>query len=57
MKVIHVFATKCISHNITNVINRLPNEIRDKFLTHNFLGFVLYTRKYCTEMYQSQCLI
>ena len=45
-KVNHVFATKCISHNIPNVINRLPNEIRDKFLTHSFSGFVLYTRIY-----------
>ena len=51
-KVNHVFPTKCISHNIPNVINRLPNEIRDKFLTHSFSGFVLYTRIYllkCTS--------
>ena len=57
MKVNHVFATKCISHNIPNLINRLPNEIRDKFLTHSFSGFVLYTRNYFIEMYQPQCLI
>ena len=56
-KVNHVFATKCISHNIPNVINRLPNEIRDKFLTHSFSGFVLYTRIYFIKMYQPQCLI
>ena len=57
MKVNHVFATKCISHNIPNLINRLPNEIRDKFLTHSFSGFVLYTRNYFIKMYQPQCLI
>ena len=54
MKVNHVFATKCISHNIPNLINRLPNEIRDKFHTHIFSGFVLYTRKYHINMYQPQ---
>ena len=54
MKVNHVFATKYISHNIPNLINRLPNKIRDKFHTHNFSGFVLYTRKYFNKMYQPQ---
>ena len=52
IKVNHVFATKCISHNIPNLINQLPNEIRDRFHTHSFSGFVLYTRKYlikCTS--------
>ena len=56
-KVNHVFATKCISHNIPNLINQLPNEIRDKFHTHSFSGFVLYTRKYFIKMYQPQCFI
>ena len=51
-----VFATKCISHNIPNVINRLTNAIWDKFLTHSFTGFVLYTRQYFYRMYQHQCL-
>ena len=57
IKVNHVFATKCISHNIPNLINQLPNEIRDKFHTHSFSGFVLYTRKYFIKMYQPQCFI
>ena len=57
IKVNHVFATKCISHNIPNLINQLPNEIRDKFHTHSFSGFVLYTRKYFIKMYQPQCSI
>ena len=56
-KVNHVFATRCISHNILNEINQLPNEIRDKFLTHTFSGFVLYTPIYFIKMYQPQCVI
>ena len=46
MKVNHVFATKCISHNISNLINLLPDETRDKFHTHSYSGVVLYTSKY-----------
>ena len=57
MKMNHVFATKCISHNIPNLINQLPYEIGNKFHTHSFSGFVLYTREHFIKMYQPQCFI
>ena len=56
MKVNHVISAKYISHNISYVINWLPNDIRDKFLSHSFSGAALYTRKYSIQMYQRQCL-
>ena len=46
-----------ISHNIPNVIDWLLNEIREKFFTHSFLGFVLYTCIYFIIMYQKQSVI
>ena len=51
MKVKHVISAKYISHNIPYVKNRLPNDIRDKFLSHSFSGAALYTRKYSIQMY------
>ena len=50
----HIFAKKCLRHEIVRIINNTPEDIVRKVHTHSYIGFSLYTKNYFLGKYTEQ---
>ena len=47
----------CVRFNVPNLINNLPENVREKIFTHSLGGFSHYLKKYLISKYPSECTI
>ena len=57
VRVSHEFAKKSILYSIPAVINSCSTNIKDKFYTHSFDGFVFYVKKVTIDNYNLYCCV
>ena len=53
----HIFATKCLRHEVIRILNVTPVAIKEKVHTHSYFGFSHYAKKYFIENYENSCNI
>ena len=53
----HIFARKCLRHEIVRILNATPEEIGEKVHTHSYFGFSQYVKQYYIAKYEMICII
>ena len=53
----HSFAKNCLRYDLPDTINKTPEYICEKILTHSLQGFTKYVKNYFVCSYQDRCMI
>ena len=53
----HSFAKQMLSYRIPNILNKMPDSVRNKITSHSFIGFKLYIKANFINNYQTECSI
>ena len=56
-KVKHPFAQKCLRYSLPLLLNKVPEIVKEKLISHSTQGFAKYVKLYFLQSYQVTCTI
>ena len=55
IRVKHEYARNCVSVSIPKTINSVPDNVKNKVITHSLQSYAVYAKKYLIDKYKMEC--
>ena len=53
----HSYAMNCLRFDLPGAINTMPTQIKEKFYTHSYHGFITYVKNFFINDYEQECIL